>query len=58
MDGLVTEFAQLRSWCLWTNQIAGKKIGMFSSRNLLTNMCLMPNHSDILLDATNWSHVI
>lgn len=58
MDDLVTDFAQLRSRCLWTNQIAGKKIVMFSSRNLLTNICPLQNHSDILLDATNWSHVI
>lgn len=53
MDDLVTDFAQLRSRCLWTNQIAGKKIVMFSSRNLLANICPLQNHSDILLDATN-----
>lgn len=53
MDDLVTDFAQLWSRCLWTNQIAGKKIVMFSSRNLLTNICPLQNHSDILLDATN-----
>ena len=58
MDGLLTDFAQLRSRCLWTSQIAGKKIGMFSSHNLLTNICPLPNHSDILLDATNWCDLV